>query len=184
MSMLKRLLGMFTGKEEDTKESLSPAIVSSPKQKKVKRLVLGDSVKDSHIEVVDKRSKEEIKKADKDLQKLQISLINWIPQKGMTEEREYQNSLVRFLAPKFDKVVTGKGKYKADVLVNNFLPIELTFDLKTENKYDLLCDMVEHYLDEFGCAIIIIIGVIDPKLSGRLEAKFRNKDLIVLKKIR
>lgn len=189
--MIKRLLGLFNRTDKTVSEVVekAPKVIKKPAKAgatsatTIKKKSSTNKSKPI-IEVIDKRTTEEKSKTADDFAKLQMALINWIPPEALMEERDYQNSLIRHLAPKFDKVVAGKGKYKADILVNDTLPIEITLHLDTENKYDLLCDQAEHYLDEFDKAILVIVGEINATLSENLEKRYKGQQVVLVKKLR
>ena len=102
-------------------------------------------------------------------------VAGWRP-RNCTTEKDYENSLCRFLRRQFGEDILvekqfAQGRFKADLKIGNDLIIEIKKDLITTSQYHRLIGQLTEYREWEGMKIVIlVVGKKDPSFVSQLKA--------------
>jgi hypothetical protein len=131
-----------------------------------------------------------------DLFSTTVKQINeWSPD-GCSNEKEYENSLYKYLHSVFpDTQITKQyavGRAKADIGVGNPVEviIEIKKDLNATNKMQRLMGQIDEYQNWKGRIIILLVGQTEPNIKKQIiaraksskEVAFFERQLVILTK--
>lgn len=102
----------------------------------------------------------------------------WCPRNCKTE-KDYENSLYFFLHKELeDHQITkqyGKGRFRADLVIDDRLIIEIKYNLSTSSKYQRLLGQLAEYKDWDGRIVLLLIGKTDPNLRKQLTSYLKKE---------
>ena len=109
------------------------------------------------------------------------SLLNkWHPRKCKAE-KDYENSLYSFLNKELEGHQITKqyalGRFRADLVIDNKLIIEIKYNLDTPAKYRNLLGQLAEYIGWDGRIILLLVGKTDPDLKERLNSYLKKEGL-------
>jgi len=97
----------------------------------------------------------------------------WHP-RNCKNEKDYENSLHFFLIKKLKGHQITKqyaiGRFRADLVIDNRLIIEIKYNLDTPGKYRSLLGQLAEYKQWGGRVILLLVGKTDPDLRERLTS--------------
>ena len=107
-------------------------------------------------------------------------LDKWRPRKCETE-KDYETSLYTFLHKELeDRQITkqsGKGRFHADLVIDDKFIIEIKHNLDTTAKYQRLKGQVMEYKEWTGKVILLLIGKADQNLRKDLASFLKKEGL-------
>ena len=107
-------------------------------------------------------------------------LDKWRPRKCETEN-DYETSLYTFLHKELeDHQITkqsGKGRFHADLVIDDKFIIEIKHNLDTTAKYQRLKGQVMEYKEWAGKVILLLIGKADQNLKKDLASFLKKEGL-------
>jgi hypothetical protein len=109
------------------------------------------------------------------------SLIGkWRPRNCETE-KDYENNLYLFLHRELEghtiEKQSGRGRFHADIVIDNKLVIEIKYNLRTTANYQRLIGQVQEYNKWDGQVILLLIGKTDPNLKKQLFSLLKEQGL-------
>ncbi len=113
--------------------------------------------------------------------KFVISKIeNWKPRNCKTE-KDYENSLYKFLHEELDDFqITkqyAKGRIRADLVIGDRVIVELKYNLNTTGKYQRLIGQLAEYKDWDGRTILLLTGETDINLRKQIDIYLKKEGL-------
>jgi hypothetical protein len=100
-------------------------------------------------------------------------LSKWRPRNCETE-KDYENSLYSFLHKELkDHQITkqyAKGRFHADLVIDDRLIIEIKYNLNTPAKYQRLLGQLLEYKEWDGRVVLLLVGKTDPNLRKQLAS--------------
>jgi hypothetical protein len=107
-------------------------------------------------------------------------LDKWRPRNCETE-KEYETSLYTFLHRELeDRQITkqsGKGRFHADLVIDEKFIIEIKHNLNTTANYQRLKGQVMEYKDWKGKVILLMIGKVEQNLKKDLTSFLKKEGL-------
>lgn len=102
----------------------------------------------------------------------------WHP-RNCKNEKDYENSLYSFLHKELeDHQITkqyGKGRFRADLVIDNKLIIEIKYNLSTPSKYQRLLGQLAEYKEWDGRIVLLLVGRTDPNLKKQLTSYLKKE---------
>jgi hypothetical protein len=102
----------------------------------------------------------------------------WRPRNCETE-KDYENSLASFLHKELeDHQITpqyAKGRFHADLVIDDRLIIEIKYNLNTTAKYQRLLGQLAEYKEWPGQVVLLLVGKTDPNLRKQLTAYLKKE---------
>ena len=91
----------------------------------------------------------------------------------LKNEKQYENSLYDYLTENLEGIEIikqyGKGRMRADLVVNDEVIIELKNNLDATTKYQRLIGQLSDYKEWDGPVVIVLCGKTDPGLLKKVE---------------
>ncbi len=108
------------------------------------------------------------------LHKKVVSLIKkWKP-KGLNTEKEYENSLYKYLHENLQEQITKQyslGRTSADIVVGDKVLIEIKHNLHSTSQFQRLRGQLQDYMDKWkGTLVLLLCGDTEPNIKKDIES--------------
>ena len=104
----------------------------------------------------------------------------WHP-RNCKSEKDYENSLYSFLNKELEGHQITKqyafGRFRADVVIDGRLIIEIKYNLNSTAKYRSLLGQLAEYKKWPGRIILLLVGKTDPNLKEQLTSHLEEEGL-------
>ncbi len=107
-------------------------------------------------------------------------LGRWRP-RGCKTEKDFENSLYKFLHESLGKIqITkqyAKGRIRADLVVGDDVIVELKHNLDSTAKFQRLIGQLSEYKEWKGQIVVLLTGSTDPNLRKQLDDYIEREGL-------